>query len=250
MKFVISRVPLLVLLCTILVSSACHKAKVVSTPPPPPPPPPAAPTASLVANPSSIETGQSATLSWETANATTVRIDAVGDHVEALGVAQPTGSLQVTPMESTTYTLYAQGPGGKESATARITVTVPPPPPVVTGPSDDELFARNVRDVYFDYDKWQIRPDQVATIQTNAAFLSQHPNINLTVEGHCDERGSVEYNLALGVKRATVLREALVDAGVNPANVATTSYGKEKPACTEHNESCWQENRRGHFTHD
>ena len=249
MKFVISRVPLLVLLCTILVSSACHKAKVVSTPPPPPPPP-AAPTASLVANPPSIEKGHSATLSWETANATTVRIDAVGDHVEALGVAQPTGSLQVTPMESTTYTLYAQGPGGKESATARITVTVPPPPPVVTEPSDDELFARNVRDVYFDYDKWQIRPDQVATIQTDAAFLSQHPNINLTVEGHCDERGSVEYNLALGVKRATVLREALVDAGVNPANVATTSYGKEKPACTEHNESCWQENRRGHFTHD
>jgi hypothetical protein len=64
----------------------------------------------------------------------------------------------VTPVASTTYTLYAQGPGGNESAAARVTVTVPPPPPVVTGPSDDELFSRNMRDVYFDYDKWQIRP--------------------------------------------------------------------------------------------
>ena len=110
--------------------------------------------------------------------------------------------------------------------------------------------SHNMRDVYFDYDKWQIRPDQLTTVQTDAAFLSQHPNINLTVEGHCDERGSVEYNLALGVKRATVVREALVDAGVSPTNVTTTSYGKEKPACAEHNESCWQENRRGHFAHD
>jgi len=252
MKFVISRVTLFVLLFTILVSSACHKAKVVSTPPPPPPPP-AAPTASLAANPPAIEKGQSATLSWETANATTVRIDAVGDRVESKGVVegvQPTGSLQVTPLESTTYTLYAQGPGGKESATARITVTVPPPPPVAPGPSDDELFLRNVKDIYFDFDQWQIRPDQLTMVQTDAAFLNQHPDITVTVEGHCDERGSVEYNLALGVKRATVLREALVEAGVSRENVATISYGKEKPACTEHDESCWQENRRDHFTHE
>lgn len=242
MKFVITRATLLVLLCTILISSACHKAKVVSTPPPPPPPP-AAPTASLAANPPAIEKGQSATLSWETTNASAVSI-------EVLGVVQPTGSLQVTPMESTTYTLYAQGPGGKESATARVTVTVPPPPPVAPGPSEDELFSRNIRDVYFDFDKWQVRPDQLTTVQADAAFLNQHPNINFAVEGHCDERGSVEYNLALGVKRATVVREALVAAGVSPTNVTTISYGKEKPACTEHDEACWQENRRGHFNHD
>ena len=156
----------------------------------------------------------------------------------------------MTPLESTTYTLYAQGPGGKESATARITVTIPPPPPVAPGLREDELFSRNVKDIYFDFDQWQIRPDQVTTVQADAAFLSQHPNISSTVEGHCDERGSVEYNLALGVKRATVVRAALVDAGVSPTNVKTISYGKEKPTCTEHDESCWQENRRGHFTHD
>jgi peptidoglycan-associated lipoprotein len=201
-------------------------------------------------SPATIEKGQSATLTWETTDANAVSIEAAGISNETLGAVQPNGTLQVTPFDSTTYTLYAKGPGGRESATARVTVTVPPPPPAVPGPSEDELFSRNMRDVYFDYDKWQIRPDQVATVQADAAFLSQHPSINLTVEGHCDERGSVEYNLALGVKRATTLREALVDAGVSPTNITTTSYGKEKPACTEHDESCWQENRRGHLTHE
>lgn len=107
-----------------------------------------------------------------------------------------------------------------------------------------------MRDVYFDFDKWQIRPDQLTVVQADAAFLNQHPNINFTVEGHCDERGSVEYNLALGVKRATVVREALLEAGVSSTSIATISYGKEKPACTEHDESCWQENRLDHFRHE
>ena len=132
----------------------------------------------------------------------------------------------------------------------KISGTIPPPRPEATGPSDDELFRRNMRDIHFDFDKWQIRDDQLAMVQTDAAFLKQHPNINFTVEGHCDERGSIEYNLALGVKRATMVKEALADAGVPSDTMNTMSYGKEKPACTEHDESCWQENRRGHFNHD
>ena len=80
-----------------------------------------------------------------------------------------------------------------------------------------------------------------------AQFLQQHANLRFTLEGHCDERGSTEYNLALGDKRAAAVKEALVKGGVNGSRINTISYGKEKPFCTESNEQCWQQNRRGHF---
>jgi peptidoglycan-associated lipoprotein len=244
-KTVVIRAKLIFALSAFLALSACHKAKVASTPPPLPPPP--ATTASLTASPQAIESGQSSTLTWETMNATNLSIDAVGITTETVGTVEPKGSMQVSPSHSTTYTLYAKGPGGTETASARVTVTMPEPPPPPPAPSDDDLFAKNVNDVYFDFDTSDIRSDQEATIQRNAAFLTQHPNINFTVEGHCDERGSIEYNLALGDKRANVVKEALAGAAVSPNNVKTLSYGKEKPACTDHNESCWQQNRRGHF---
>src|ERR671926_846056 len=101
-----------------LMLGACKKK--VAPPPPPPPPPPAAPTASLTANPSTIEKGQSTTLTWETQNATDVSIDGIG-------AVQPSGSQSVTPADSTTYHLMAKGPGGTQEATARVTVTQPPP---------------------------------------------------------------------------------------------------------------------------
>ncbi len=210
-------------------------------PPPPPPPPPPAPTASLTANPETIQRGQSTTLTWQTSNATDVSI-------EGLGAVQPNGSQSVSPTDSTTYHLTAKGPGGTQDATARVTVSVPPPPPPPQA-TEEELFARNVKDIFFDYDKYDIRPDQQAALQADAAFLQQHPNINFTIEGHCDERGSTEYNLGLGDKRANSVREALVQAGVNASRIKTISYGKEKPFCTESNESCWQQNRRGHFVY-
>jgi peptidoglycan-associated lipoprotein len=146
--------------------------------------------------------------------------------------------MLVTPTDSTTYTLYAKRPGGQGLASAHVTVAVPlPTPPPASGPSEDELFAQNVKDIYFDLDKSDIRYDQQSAIERNAAFLAQHPTINLIIEGNCDERGSIEYNLALG------------DAGgVSSANVKTISFGKEKPVCDEHDESCWQQNRRSHFT--
>src|SRR5215468_612793 len=124
---------------------ACHKKQ--PPPPPPPPPPPAAPTASLTASPETIDKGQSSTLSWQTTNATDVSI-------EGTGPVQANGSQQVSPAESTTYTLSAKGAGGTQTATARVTVNAPPPPPPPTQSlSDEQLFAQNIKDIYFDYDK-------------------------------------------------------------------------------------------------
>lgn len=247
MKNVIIRVFLILSLGAAVMLSACHKAKLASAVPTPPPP--AAPTASLTATPDAIEKGQSTTLTWETTNANEVGIQVAGVTTDALGSLQPKGSMQVAPSDSTTYTLFAQGPGGKESASARVTVTVPAPPPAApAGPSEDELFAQNVRDIHFDFDTADIRQDEQSVIDRDAVFLSQHSTISFTIEGHCDERGSIEYNLALGDKRANAVKDTLVAAGVSSANVKTISYGKEKPVCNEHDESCWHQNRRGHFS--
>ena len=225
----------------ILFLGACHKK--AAPPPPPPPPPPPAPTATLTASPETIDKGQSATLNWQTTNATDISID------NGVGAVQATGTQQVTPTESTTYTLTAKGDGGTQTATARITVNAPPPPPPPAQPSltDEQLFAQNIKDVYFDYDKADVRADQQSGIQADVAFLQQHPNINVTIEGHCDERGSTEYNLALGDNRASSVKNALVAGGISSDRIKTVSYGKEKPFCTESNEACWQQNRRGHF---
>ncbi len=227
----------------IMFLGACHKKQ--PPPPPPPPPPPAAPTASLSANPETIQQGQSTTLTWQTSNATDVSIDAVG-------AVQASGSQQVTPASSTTYTLTAKGAGGTQTATARVTVTTPPPPPPPPpppAPSDEELFSQNVKDVYFDYDKADIRADQQSALQGDIDFLKQHPSIHFIVEGHCDERGSTEYNLGLGDNRANSVKNALTQGGVGADNMKTISYGKEKPFCSEHTEDCWQQNRRGHFVY-
>src|SRR6266849_2118900 len=230
-------------LSSILFLGACHK-KTAPPPPPPPPPPVAAPTATLTASPDTIDKGQSSTLTWQTTNATDVGIDGIG-------AVQPSGTQQVSPAGTTTYTLTAKGPGGTQTASATVTVNAPPPPPPPAPPSltEEQLFAQNVKDIYFDYDKSDVRASEQASIQADAAFLQQHPNISFTIEGHCDERGSTEYNLALGDNRASAVKNALVGAGIAADRIKTVSYGKEKPFCTESNESCWQQNRRGHFVY-
>jgi len=171
--------------------------------------------------------------------------------IDGIGAVQASGSQQATPSDSTTYTLTAKGAGGTQQATARVTVTQPPPPPPPppAGPTEEELFAQNIKDIYFDYDKSDIRADQQSSIQADIAFLQQHPNIRFTVEGHCDERGSTEYNLALGDSRAGSVQSALTQGGVSASSIKTISYGKEKPFCTESNEACWQQNRRGHLVY-
>jgi len=225
----------------ILMLGACKKK--VAPPPPPPPPPPPAPTASISANPNTVQKGQPTTLTWETTNATDVTIDGIG-------AVKPSGSQQVTPTDSTTYHLVAKGAGGTQEATARVTVSGQPPPEAAApSATEEELFSQSVKDIFFDYDKADIRPDQRSALQGDAQFLSQHSNIQFTVEGHCDERGSTEYNLALGTSRAEAVRSALTQAGVSANRIKTISYGKEKPFCNEHTEGCWQQNRRAHFVY-
>ena len=233
------------LLGVVLLAGACHKKPVAATPPPPPPPPPPAPTVTLTAEPSTVEKGQSVTLSWTSQNATDLNLD------PGLGKVQAQGSTTVTPQDSTTYTLTATGPGGTQTATARVTVTVPPPPPPPPPPpvqvSEEDLFTQNVKDAYFDFDKSDIRPDAQQTLTSDADFLKPHADIKFTIEGHCDERGSEEYNLGLGDRRATAAKSFLVNLGVSTDLINTISYGKDRPVCTDHDEDCWQKNRRAHF---
>jgi len=232
---------LVVMLGAVMMLGACKKK--ATPPPPPPPPPPPEPTASISVSPNTIQAGQSASLTWQTSNATDVSIDGIG-------AVQPNGSQSVSPTDSMTYHLTAKGSGGSQEATARLTVTqAPPPPPPTPTVTDEDLFSQNVKDVYFDYDKADVRSDQQSSVQADAQFLNQHANINITIEGHCDERGSTDYNLALGDQRASAVKAALTGAGINGNRIKTISYGKEKPFCTESNEACWQQNRRGHLTY-
>jgi peptidoglycan-associated lipoprotein len=110
------------------------------------------------------------------------------------------------------------------------------------------LFVQNVKDVFFAYDKYDIRPDEQQAVNADASFLAQHPKITVLIQGHCDERGSDEYNMGLGENRANQVKESLVNHGVSADHIKIISYGKEKPFCTaSETEDCWQQNRRAHF---
>ena len=104
----------------------------------------------------------------------------------------------------------------------------------------------NLKDVFFDFDKYDIRPSDAKLLDTNAAWLKTNNNLVL-IEGHCDERGTNEYNLALGERRAKATMNYLVGQGVQANRITIISYGKERPTCTEHSEACWAKNRRAHF---
>jgi len=202
-----------------------------------------APTLTLSASPSAIERGQSTTLSWSSSNATGVSIDA------GIGTVEPSGRRVISPSVSTTYMARATGPGGTAVAEARVTVTsptavTPPAPPAI---SDTEFFSANIRDAFFDLDQYNIREDAQDALRGNARLFKERPGIRFTIEGHCDERGSEKYNLALGDRRANAAKDFLVSQGVDSSRIDTISYGKEKNFCFEHNEECWQLNRRAHF---
>jgi peptidoglycan-associated lipoprotein len=140
----------------------------------------------------------------------------------------------------------------------------PPPPPAATRPppaaaalTEDEIFARKsldqlnaekpLGDAFFDYDKSEIRDDGRAALQRDADFLKRWASTIVTVEGHCDSRGSSEYNLALGNRRAMAVKDYLVGLGIPTNRITVVSKGKEQPFCSEESEACWQQNRRGHF---
>jgi len=153
-----------------------------------------------------------------------------------------------------TYSATATGPGGTAIDNARITVSVPaPPPPAPEAPRNtpnaslSDLFNDKVKTIYFDYDKSEIRPDQMQVLQGNAAFLKQNSSVIFTIEGHTDERGSQEYNLALGDRRANAVKEYLISQGISEARVNVISYGEERPTCHDETEPCMQNNRRAEF---
>jgi peptidoglycan-associated lipoprotein len=114
----------------------------------------------------------------------------------------------------------------------------------------EEEFKANVQDAFYDYDTDAIRSDAQATLSKDASYLASHPDLKVVLGGYCDERGSDEYNLALGQKRAESAKNALVTAGVAATRIRVISYGKEKPFCSESSEACWQQNRRAGFTMD
>jgi peptidoglycan-associated lipoprotein len=145
----------------------------------------------------------------------------------------------------------------------RAAVSTPAPAPVAQQPARmpdaptrariDTLLAR-IEDAYFDYDQHNLRPDAIKALEGDSSelrdILKDYPDYKLTVEGHCDERGSAEYNMALGQERADSAKAYLVQVGIPTGQLATVSYGKEKPACDEHDEACWQKNRRVHIVAD
>jgi len=104
-----------------------------------------------------------------------------------------------------------------------------------------------LRDVNFDFDRYDVRPDMREILKGHATWLKANPQVKVEVEGHCDERGTNEYNLALGAKRAESVKRYLIDLGVSPDRLSTISYGEELPICKEQNEACWAKNRRAHF---
>ena len=238
----------------LLFATACKK-KVASVPPPPPPitketapPPPKPVIETFAATPSSIERGQSSTLNWSVKNATNVKIE------PSIGAVQPGGNRQVFPQSNITYTLTATGPGGTTEDTTSVSVTIPTPTVAAAPPkrSLGELVSSRTNDAYFDFDKFSLRPDARTALSQDATALKDifkdFAGAKVTVEGHCDERGSAEYNLALGDRRASQARDYLVEFGVPAAQLTTISYGKERPQCTEHDETCWQRNRRAHLS--
>jgi peptidoglycan-associated lipoprotein len=132
-------------------------------------------------------------------------------------------------------------------------VNAAPPPPAQPQPprtpdaNIQQLFSSNVQTIYFDYDKSEIRADQMSRLQSNASWLKQNPNVRFTIEGHCDDRGSQEYNLALGDRRANAVKEYLVSQGIAERRMNVISYGEDRPVCREETEDCYQRNRRAEF---
>jgi peptidoglycan-associated lipoprotein len=240
----------------LIAAAGCSKKVAVKTPPPAKPQAvetaaPEKPSIALfVASPGTIDRGGRTTLRWAVTHANNVQIS------PALGTVQESGSRAIFPSSDTVYTLTATGAGGNASATTSVSVLVKAAsnmPDQATRNRIQELLNR-LQDAYFDYNQHSLRQDAETSLKADARtladILKQYPDYKLTVQGYCDERGSEEYNLALGDKRAHQTKQYLADLGVPDSQLKTVSFGKEKPVCTEHDEECWQKNRRAHITQE
>lgn len=218
----------------------------------------AAPTVRLTADQSAIERGQNTKLRWETSNSKVVTISGLGEVSGA-------GEREVSPRVSTTYTATALGDGGNATASVRVTVSDPPPPPVAERPRSvaeppkptvrpiADLFANVMKPIYFDLDKADIKASEQGKLRTLAEWLNRDTNrtIVFKVEGNCDPRGTAEYNLGLGDRRARAVKDFLAGLGVDPSRIETVSYGSEKAAGKDEGEAglvgSWANDRRADF---
>ena len=237
---------------TLSLATGCHKKQGPdpnSMGPVTPPETTAPPTATLTADPVAIDLGSSVVLNWRTQNANVVTIDGIGQ-------VNANGTQTVSPANSTNFHLVAKGDGGTVEANVRVTVNVPVAPSPTSADASagdmgsDSVFHQYVPDLYFDYDSYELRADATAGVANAADYLNHHPAIKVVIGGYCDDRGSAEYNVALGENRANSAKSALVSAGVSASRIRVVSYGKEKQFCSEETESCWQENRRAQFSID
>jgi peptidoglycan-associated lipoprotein len=232
----------------LLAVTGCHKKAPVTTPADATAPNASgpAPTATISADPLSVDLGQSVVLNWRTTNATSVTIDGIGS-------VAINGTQTVSPASSTNFHLIAKGDGGTTDANVRVTVRVPVMPTAPSGEGDmgsDTLFHSHVQDLFFDYDSYDLRADAQSSVSSAAAYLNANPGIKVLIGGYCDDRGSAEFNITLGENRANAAKTALVAAGVSASRIRVVSYGKERQFCSDENESCWQQNRRDQFSID
>ncbi len=207
----------------------------------------------FVAEPGSILRGQSAMLKWSVSNASEITAE------PAIGALPASGTRGVYPSGTTVYTLRATGPGGTVTASATVNVGNPdiaPPPPDPNRVREGTLtfsqrLQSEVKDAYFDYDHNDLRADAVQALTEDAvalkAILRDFPTAAVAIEGHSDERGSAEYNLGLGDRRAQSAQDFLIQQGIPANRLRLISYGKERPQCTDANEACWSKNRRVHL---
>src|SRR5713101_3187082 len=153
------------------------------------------------------------------------------------------------PKRPATTGAVAPAPAAPMAAPAPAPAPPPAPAPAPAPMVKPSEFAPNpnLKTIYFDFDKYDIRPNDAKTLDANAAWLKTNANNLILIEGHCDERGTNEYNLALGEKRAKAAMNYLVAQGIQANRITIISYGKERPVCTEKTEACWAQNRRDNF---
>ncbi|HKV42808.1 MAG TPA: OmpA family protein [Blastocatellia bacterium] len=210
------------------------------------------PTISISAEPEGIIKGENTTLRWNSSNAQTVSID-------ALGSVPASGSRVVSPEQSTTYTATANGPGGTDEASARVTVSgLPNRTPSGSGTANaaiESMFRSHVHILYFDYDKAELLPRAKDVLRNSAQWLTEGPyrSIAFRIEGNCDPRGTEEYNLGLGERRAQAAKDFLASLGVDTSRMQTVSYGRERSAGSSEgspdNPPSWSHDRNDTFVY-
>jgi peptidoglycan-associated lipoprotein len=164
---------------------------------------------------------------------------------------RPATTQAAAPAPTGAATSTAAAPSGgsqmQSGGTPSGAAATPAPTTTARPAVQDFAAVADLTDVFFDFDKYDIRPNDAKTLDTNANWLKSNPNHLVLIEGHCDERGTNEYNLALGERRAKSTMNYLVSQGVQANRITIISYGEERPQCTEHTEACWAKNRRAHF---